>query len=166
MESSSKSTVDDEVLLGRLELLLLLLLGDLRRDHPLDALRPMLLEALDGAIPDQPDRIEGIHLRAESRELGDPKPARLIVYQPNLRLVALEVRQIVGVAGFDVGPLEQLDSVDHVLLDVLRLHFIHERVFIGEGELGIVHILGLQELVVEADGRHGTHEIVPMQKHV
>ena len=48
METRSKSAVDDKVLLRRLELLHVLLVSELRRDHSLDPLRTMLLEALEG----------------------------------------------------------------------------------------------------------------------
>ena len=126
----------------------------------------MLLIALVGAIRDQSDRLEGIHLPAESDEIDDSMPARLIVHQPNNRLVALEVRPVGGLGGFEVGQVELLDFGDHVLLDVLPLHLVHEQVCIAEEELGIRPILGLHEFAVEAVGRHGTHDLVPMQKDV
>ena len=141
-------------------------MGELRRDHPLDAFRTMLLEALGAAIPDQLDRLEGIHLRPESDELDDFRHASLILHQPNLRLLALEVGEVVEVARFKVAQVQQLASVDNILVDDVRLQLIHERVCIGEEELGIVPILGLHEVVVDAVGRHGTQDIVPMQKDV
>ena len=50
MQSGSKLSVEEEVLLWRVALLLLLLMCELRGHHALDPIRPMLLKSLEGAI--------------------------------------------------------------------------------------------------------------------
>ena len=60
----------------------------------------------------------------------------------------------------EVGHDDQIVPVNNVLLDVLRHHLIHERIRVGEEEQGILPILRLQDVVVEAGGIHHVFYIV------
>ena len=79
-----------------------------------------------------------------------PCPAASSFINPTFAFLPLELCSVVVVAHDEVGHVEQLAGVTHVLLDVFRLQLIQERIRVSEEELGILPILRLHEVVVEA----------------
>ena len=75
--------------------------------------------------------------------------ADLILHLPDHRLIRREPRFIVWVGGLDVGQVEVVLHLNHVLLDVRRLDVIHQEVCIREEEMCLLPVPRLDDVVVE-----------------
>ena len=150
MESRPEAPIDDIILLGVMELVEVLLVGEARCLGPLDTLSPVMICNLKGAVCFRLALFERIHFRSEANVFCDGVTGGFILHQSHLRLVILEVALVVGVRRGVVGEVVPSLLLDHVCVYILRLHLIHQRICIGEEEARLFSILRLHHIVVES----------------
>ena len=127
MDSADDSVVRKVILHLALQLIEVLLVSDLRRSAPLDPLRPVLFGP--GALFDDE---EPVHFPPQSNDVGDRFAGRLVLEFANHFFVG-------GVEDWTRlvkrGEVEVLQLGEELLLDVGRLHTVHERVGVCEEHL-------------------------------
>ena len=79
--------------------------------------------------------LKGIHLRAQLHELDDSIAARRSFHLAYHRLVRGEIGLVVWIGGFEVGQVEVVIHLDHILVEIRRLDLIHVRVCVREEQV-------------------------------
>ena len=140
----------NRVVLGRvMQLVEILVVEEVLGRSPLDPIRERLFDSLGCPVGVGLELLEETHVRAESDALSDLASRHLILHLSHHRFIRREARLILGVGRLEVGQVEMLFHLDHVIVDIRRLDVIHQRVGICEKEVGVIHVPRLEYIVVE-----------------
>ena len=149
MEATSEWTIE-RLVLGRIvPVIEILLVEEAICRRPLDTLRAMFVISVGCPVVVDLLRLGGNHFGAQTHELIDFVARHLILHLPHHCRSRGEPRFLLWVWGFEVGHVEVVLHLDHVLVNVRRLGLVHHGVGICEEEMSVLPVPCHDDVVVE-----------------
>ena len=152
VESPAQPTIEHIDLGGISKVLEVLFLIETRKARSIFARCTILSHRLHCALLISEHHLEGNHLRPQPNDLADRIAARLIFHLPNHCFVRYKVRSVVLIGGMQVGEIDVLLQIDHVVAEMRHLDLIYEGAQVSEEQMRLRLILLLDDFVVKSRG--------------